>query len=189
MASQALYQPMAKFLGRSDHLNISSQLIFLIISANFQRWFLQTEFRFSLSNLLRTYDRIVGSFLPLSYYQPTSIFGYFGQLLEVVFWKPSLNLTFLTFYQLIIQFLDHSDHLLWMSYVSHSNRLRFELRPTVYKNKEVSHYDQSIYRWSLDFRTSACGCELCKRLILGLDNPGSNPVCYIDWYYAKLSQC
>ena len=63
--------------------------------------------------------------------------------------------------------------------MSHSNSSRFELRPTIYKNKEISDYDQSIYRWLLGFETFVCECELCKRLVLGLDQPGFES----DWLH------
>ena len=60
LASLTSYQPMVEFLGHSNHFHISNQLMFLIRSTNFRRWFSQTKFWSNLSNLLPTYGTFSG---------------------------------------------------------------------------------------------------------------------------------
>ena len=66
---------MIEFLGHSNHFHIAYQLAFFIRSANFRRWFLQIEYEYDLYNIMPTYDRVFGSFWPLSYFQLADVFG------------------------------------------------------------------------------------------------------------------
>ena len=60
--SLTFYHPMEEFSGHYDQFHISNEVIFLVESAKFRRWFLPTKSGSNLSSILQTYGGIFRSF-------------------------------------------------------------------------------------------------------------------------------
>ena len=79
-------------------------MMFLVRSANFQRWFLQTEYGSALSNLLPFYQpKVEFRVIMITFMLPTiSHFELDWPTSRGGFHKPSPYLTSLTFYQHVV---------------------------------------------------------------------------------------